>query len=147
MLEHVDDKPAVAVRAWIEVPPDWGWGPAAALKTRVARDGYHVEEHRGTGLVMVSVQASPGRPEGAPPGWSPWWREPLLGQADPGSLLEDTVIWVDEAAEVELRNGAWVRVRAGPQWRDDRRRWCVKLRLDSGEGVYVFDPAHVRRGL
>jgi len=134
-------------RAWIEVPPDQGWGPAAALKGWLTGEcGYRVAEHRGTGLVMIEVRGEPG-PAWDPPGWSPWWLEPQLEQAAPGSLLEDTVIWVDQPAVVELRNGAWVRVRAGPQWRDDRRRWCVKLRLDSGEGVYVFDPAHVRRGL
>lgn len=35
------------VRAWIELPPDLGWGGTAVMKSSLARDGYAVEEIRG----------------------------------------------------------------------------------------------------
>jgi hypothetical protein len=34
-------------RAWIELPPDLGWGDTAVLKTALAGDGYVIEEIRG----------------------------------------------------------------------------------------------------
>lgn len=138
-------------RAWIEVPPGTGWGAAASLKTGLGRLGYLLEEYRGEGPVMLSVRAEPGEYAGSPPGPSPWWREPLLERARPGTLLADTVIDVTADAEIELRDRSWVMARVGAEWKDTSGRWCVHLRWTAStvtggrEGVFVYDPEHVRR--
>jgi hypothetical protein len=139
------------MRAWIELPPEWGWGPGQLLKGKLTRKGYHVEEHRGVGRVVLSVRTAPGRTRGTPPGPSPWFREPLLERALPDSLLADTVIDVDAAAEVELRDGSWVRARVGAEWRDRQGRWCVHLNwhasteIGGRRDVFVYDPEHIRK--
>ncbi len=61
------------MRAWIEVPAGWGWGPVQALKGGLARAGYAAEEHRVAGHVMLAVTG--GRPApGTPRAWPPAWR-------------------------------------------------------------------------
>jgi hypothetical protein len=59
------------MRAWIEIPAEWGWGPVQALKAQLARAGYCTEEYRGTGPVMLAVtggRPAPGTPRPWPPG-------------------------------------------------------------------------------
>lgn len=148
-----DPRIRIAARAWLEFPPGTGWGDIASRKTLLEHGGYHIEEYRGEGLVMLSVRATPGGYSVSPPGTSPWWREPRLERAEPGALLEDTAIGpLDEPAAVELRDGSWVRARVTWQVRDRSGRWCVMLEMEgksSGEeesGVYVFDAERVRRG-
>ncbi len=66
------------MRAWIEVPAGWGWGPVQVLKGWLARAGYATEEHRVAGHVMLAVTG--GRPApGTPRAWPPDWR----GRAGP----------------------------------------------------------------
>ncbi len=61
------------MRAWIEVPAGWGWGPVQVLKGWLARAGYAAEEHRVAGHVMLAVTG--GRPApGTPRAWPPDWR-------------------------------------------------------------------------
>ncbi len=61
------------MRAWIEVPAGWGWGPVQALRARLGQAGYATEEHRVAGHVMLAVTG--GRPApGTPRAWTPDWR-------------------------------------------------------------------------
>jgi hypothetical protein len=61
------------MRAWIEVPAGWGWGPVQVLKASAHRAGYAVEEHRVNGHVMLAVTGSRREPgaslAASPPDW------------------------------------------------------------------------------
>ena len=60
------------MRAWIEVPAGWGWGPVQGLKTSPHRAGYSTEEYRVAGHVMLAVQAAASA-RSSPPAYPPDW--------------------------------------------------------------------------
>ena len=50
------------MRACIELPRDYGWGPARILRGRMEDDGYHVTEIRFPSHILLAVTGSrPGR--------------------------------------------------------------------------------------
>lgn len=60
------------MRAWIEIPYEWGWGPVRMLTTALERDGYIVAEVRGTEVTLrlSGAKLVPGellRPPGSLP--------------------------------------------------------------------------------
>ena len=46
-------------RAWIEMPPGSGWGAIRLARTALRELGYHSEEVRGTGNVLLRLSGSP----------------------------------------------------------------------------------------
>jgi len=70
------------MRAWIEVPAGWGWGPVQELKTQVRGAGYFTEEHRVSGHIMLAVTATEPDPV-SPPAWPPGWH----GDPGPGPVI------------------------------------------------------------
>ena len=52
-------------RAWVEFPPDAGWGQIRVVRTYLEKKlGYHVTELRGSGPVLLRLSAGelePGR--------------------------------------------------------------------------------------
>ena len=57
------------MRAWVEVPAGWGWGPIRILRGRLEDDGYHTEEYRMARGVMIRVSGSRPAMIADPPAW------------------------------------------------------------------------------
>jgi hypothetical protein len=57
------------MRVWLEIPDGTGWGPLRVIRASLERAGYHTEEHRVAGHLMIQVTGS--RPERVsyPPAW------------------------------------------------------------------------------
>ena len=75
----------------------------------------------------------------------------LTKTAPAGTLDADSVILLDEDAEIELQDGSWVYARVGAQCRDLDGRWHLHLCWYAtspltGQGHwFVYHPAHIRR--
>ncbi len=46
------------VRAWLELPPDSGWGDTRIAASDLGRMDYHVEEQRMTGRVLLRLSGA-----------------------------------------------------------------------------------------
>jgi len=46
------------MRAWIELPADYGWGDIRVAAVALHELGYVSEEQRGTGWVMLRISGS-----------------------------------------------------------------------------------------
>ena len=58
------------MRAWVEVPGDLaGWGALRILRGRLENNGYHTEEYRLAGGVMIQLTGSRPAEMAAPPRW------------------------------------------------------------------------------
>jgi hypothetical protein len=57
------------MRAWIEVPDGWGWGPVRELRGELRRAGYHTEEHMVAGHTMIELTGSRPATVNYPPAW------------------------------------------------------------------------------
>jgi hypothetical protein len=129
----------ISMRAWIELPSECGWGPVQMMKAALIRSGYRVEEYRGTGpgMLLLTGTQLPGYERRPPrssmsattyatPGASA--REPKRARTAPaGTLDADSMILLDENAEIELQDGSRVYARVGAQCRDLDRRWHLYL--------------------
>jgi hypothetical protein len=47
------------MQAWVELPREYGWGPARVLASRLERDGYHVTEIRSPQHVLLALTGRP----------------------------------------------------------------------------------------
>jgi hypothetical protein len=57
------------MRAWIEVPDGWGWGPIRVLRGHLADDGYWTGEYRIARGVMIRVSGAEVNELASPPEW------------------------------------------------------------------------------
>ena len=67
---QVIERSKTMAAAWIEVPDESaGWGPVRILRGRLTDDGYHTEEHRVAGHVMIQVTGARPSAMSYPPAW------------------------------------------------------------------------------
>lgn len=57
------------MRAWVEVPNGWGWGPVRVLRGRLEDDGYWTEEWRLARGIMIRLAGSRPAEMADPPHW------------------------------------------------------------------------------
>jgi hypothetical protein len=62
------------MRAWVEVPDEWGWGPTRILRMALKRAGYWTEEWRGVRGKMIwvtgaKINETPVPPDHRPDTW------------------------------------------------------------------------------
>jgi len=57
------------MRAWVEVPDEWGWGALRILRGRLEDDGYHTGEYRTAPGVMIRLSGAKLTDMADPPTW------------------------------------------------------------------------------
>ena len=131
------------MRACIELPRDYGWGPVRVLVGRLERDGYHVTEVRGPQYILLALAGSPvtcgmglsllpaRRPAPKPPRRMAGLQEqlystiPVLPTLAPllpgGGLVEGSVVAVEQPGALCLalmaaasQQGMWCGVAGAP---------------------------------
>ena len=120
------------MRACIELPRDYGWGPVRILRGRMEDDGYQVTEIRSSSRILLAVTGGrPGRetePEGVTAGVpqrAPYDVLPVLPALAPllpgGGLAKGSVVAVESAGALCLaliagpsQAGMWCGVAGMP---------------------------------
>ena len=90
------------MRACIELPRDYGWGPVRILRGRIEDDGYQVTEIRSSAHILLAVTGSRTEPEGVTAGvpQRPYDVLPVLPALAPllpgGGLAKGSVLAVEQ---------------------------------------------------
>jgi len=110
------------MRACIELPRDYGWGPVRILRGRIEDDGYQVTEIRSSAHILLAVTGSRTEPEevtAGVPQQAPYDVLPVLSALAPllpgKGLAKGSVVAVDRADTL------CVALMAGPS---KAGMWC-----------------------
>ena len=136
------------MRACIELPRDYGWGPVRILRGRMERDGYHVTEIRSPSHILLAVTGGGRRgretePEGVTAGvpqQAPYGVLPVLPALAP--LLPDKGLAKGSVVTVDRASALCVALMAAPS---QAGMWCGVAGMP-GLGIVAAAEAGVEPG-